>query len=557
MECDLGSWGDVWLSFEVLERDLLARIGRLRTKRGDVETPLLLPVVNPSVQPISCEELKKDFGCEALIANAYLLRKNFAEEVKARGVHDFLNFDRVVFTDSGAYQILVYGGVEATAEEMARFEEEIDVDVAVILDVPTGWNKRWEKAEQTVTETIRRARLTLGSLTRSDILWVGPVQGGDHLDLVARSASEIGRMPFQIYALGSPTQVMERYLFSTLVDMIVTAKRNLPVEKPLHLFGAGHPFMFSLAVALGCDIFDSAAYALFAREGKYMTEYGTVRLRNLRYFPCSCEVCSKHTPAEVLGLQAGERMRLLAWHNLGSCFAEIRRIKEAIREGRLWELLEVRCRGHPALLGALKGLRTYEAFIEAGSPVTKPRGLFYCDSTGLARPEVVGHRMMLREWTPPRKDDVLLLLPQPVSKPFHRSREYRRVMGLLGRALGEDFGRVHVCGYAAPFGVVPVELDEVYPLSQFESVALVDGETVQYVAERVEEYLSGGARGYKSVVLHSNMEDLGVRVEEACVRVCGASGVRFQKSVAEEKPWGKTALENLVRVVSAEIGAVS
>ena len=134
------------------------------------------------------------------------------------------------------------------------------------------------KAVYSVDETLRRAKKALGLFTRRDILWVGPVQGGNHLDLVTKSAKEMAKFPFSIYALGSPTQVMEHYLFDYLVDMIMEAKRNLPVERPLHLFGAGHPFMFALAVALGCDIFDSAAYAIYAREGKYMTDYGTERL---------------------------------------------------------------------------------------------------------------------------------------------------------------------------------------------------------------------------------------------------------------------------------------
>ena len=98
----------------------------------------------------------------------------------------------------------------------------------------------------------------------------------------------MGKLPFQIHALGSPTEVMESYRYDVLADMILTAKKGLPVERPLHLFGAGHPAMFSLAVALGCDLFDSAAYALYARENRYMTENGTWRLEEMDYFPCCC-----------------------------------------------------------------------------------------------------------------------------------------------------------------------------------------------------------------------------------------------------------------------------
>jgi len=161
-------------------------------------------------------------------------------------------------------------------------------------------------------------------------------------------------MPFDIYALGSPTQVVEQYRFDVLIDMIVAAKEHLPPEKPFHLFRAGHPFMLSFAVATGCDIFDSAAYALFARREKYLTNYGTANLRDLQYFPCACKICSKYTPKELSEMPSKEREHLLAWHNLNLCFAEIRRVKQAINNGRLWELLEIRAKNHPSLFRAFK-----------------------------------------------------------------------------------------------------------------------------------------------------------------------------------------------------------
>ena len=126
------------MSFEVLAKDLLGRIGKLQTKRGNVETPVLLPVVNPLLQAISPKEMSRDFGCKAIITNAYLLKKNFGDEVCVKGIHDFLDFDNTVVTDSGAYQILVYGNIEATQEEIIAYQEAIDTDVGVFLDVPTG-----------------------------------------------------------------------------------------------------------------------------------------------------------------------------------------------------------------------------------------------------------------------------------------------------------------------------------------------------------------------------------------------------------------------------------
>ncbi|MGB9714660.1 MAG: tRNA guanosine(15) transglycosylase TgtA, partial [Candidatus Bathyarchaeales archaeon] len=352
------------MSFEVKEKDLLARIGRLKTKSGTVETPLLFPVINPVTQPIPPRRIREDFGFKALITNAYILKKHFQNQPAEKGIHKFLDYDGVIMTDSGAYQILVYGDIEASPEEIVKYQEQIGADIATILDLPTGWKVSKEHAEKTVKETISRAKQFFNIKTREDILWVGPVQGGRHLDLVTYSAIEMGKLPFHIYALGSPTEVMERYRFDVLVDMIMTAKMNLPLDKPLHLFGAGHPFMFSLAVALGCDFFDSAAYAIYAREDRYMTETGTLRLNEIEYFPCLCQNCTSKTPKQVLEMPKEKRQVFLAEHNLHVCVSELNRIKQAIKDGRLWEHLEVRARGHPALFQALKRLRKYSDFIE-------------------------------------------------------------------------------------------------------------------------------------------------------------------------------------------------
>ncbi len=544
------------LAFEVVEKDLLGRIGRLTTKTGVVETPLFLPVVNPLVQPLSPRTMEQDFDCQAIIANAYLLKKNFGDEVMSRGIHEFLGFNRVVMTDSGAYQILVYGDVDVNPVEIARFQEDIGSDIAVILDIPTGWNVPREKAKNTVEETLRRARLTLKSLTRKDVLWVGPIQGGNHLDLVAHSATTIGEMGFQISALGSPTQVMERYLFSVLVDMIMTAKQNTPFEKPFHLFGAGHPFMLSFAVAMGCDMFDSAAYALYARQDKYLTDYGTSRLRTMEYFPCSCDVCSKHTPKDLREMSPRERERLLARHNLSAVFTEIRRIKQAIREGRLWELLELRSRSHPSLLDALKRLQDYRRFLEIHSPSSKGRGVFFFDATGLARPAVLRHQIKLSKWQPPRGYRVLVFLPPPTSKPFHRSREVKRILRSVENVV-EDLNTIQFCVYAAPFGVVPLKLDDVYPLSQFEASFPLDIETKDYVINQVRTYILAGNHECTDVVLHVETDTFGKRLTRECEDACSKRGLTFLASEATEKTWNKPSVESLVSQISRALKNVN
>jgi 7-cyano-7-deazaguanine tRNA-ribosyltransferase len=515
------------MSFEIKDKDMLARIGKLKTKSGTVETPLLFPVINPSIQPVSPRRLKNDFGFEAIITNAYILKKRFQNHPVEKGLHKFLDFDGVVMTDSGAYQILVYGDVEVSPAEIVEYQERIDSDIATILDIPTGWKVSREHSEKTVAETLQRAKDFFKTKTREDILWVGPVQGGRHLDLVAKSSVAMGKLPFQIHALGSPTEVMENYRFDVLVDMIMTAKMNLPIERPLHLFGAGHPVMFSLAVALGCDLFDSAAYALYARENRYMTENGTWRLSELDYFPCPCPKCAGETPKEVMDKTPKEREAFLAEHNLYVCLAELKRIKQAIRDGRLWEHLEMRAHAHPALLTALKKLKNYEDFIEKYSPTAKRSGLFFFNSVGLARPEVIHYRnRMLERYCPPEDARILLLVPQTRNKPFHKTREFKKIKQTLQR-LGEKLsGSIHVCFYAAPFGLIPLELDEVYPLSQHETALPLDRETVEYVASQVSDYIKRAH--YETVVLLHDSQHWDDSVKKMCRKTCLKKGIRFE-----------------------------
>jgi 7-cyano-7-deazaguanine tRNA-ribosyltransferase len=503
------------MSFEVKEKDLLARIGKLKTKTATVETPLLFPVINPSIQPVPPKRLREEFGFEAVITNAYILKKRYQNKPLEQGVHKFLDFNGVVMTDSGAYQILVYGSVETTQAEIVEYQERIGSDIATILDIPTGWKVTKEHAKTTVKETLKRAKDFFKTKTRDDILWVGPVQGGRHLDLVAESAVETGKLPFQIHALGSPTEVMESYRFDVLTDMIMTAKMNLPIERPLHLFGAGHPIMFSLAVALGCDFFDSAAYALYARENRYMTENGTWRLSELSYFPCQCPKCASETPKTVMEKTTKERETFLAEHNLHVCLAELKRIKQAVRDGKLWEHLEMRAHAHPALLTALKNLKNYEAFIEKHSPTVKSSGLFFFDSHGLTRPEIVHYRNRLSErYIPPQEARILLLAPQTRSKPFHKAAEYQKINDVLKRLNKEHSDAVHVCFYAAPFGMTPLELDEVYPLSQHEIALPLDEETVRYVAKQVADYIKRSR--YETVVFLHDPEHWDSTVKRMC-----------------------------------------
>jgi len=506
------------LSFEINQRDVLGRIGVFETKSGKLETPTLFPVVNPLAQEIPPRTMFERLGCKALITNAYLIRRRVGN-AGVTDIHDFLDFPGIIATDSGAYQILRYGEVEVSPLEVIQYQESIQTDIGVILDVPTGSRASKTHAAETVKETIKRADQAQKAITRRDIAWVGPIQGGMFPDLVAHSAREMAKRGFDIYALGSPTEVMEQYLFADLADMIFAAKANLPSSAPFHLFGAGHPFMLAFAVALGCDLFDSAAYILYARRGRYLTSAGTLHLAQMEYFPCRCNACAKTSPDEVRSRPIIERTQFLAEHNLAACLQEIDTIKEAIVEGRLWELVEVRCRSHPSLLEGFRRIGEHQADMTRGASSTKRKGIFYFDSTSLQRPEYVMYlERLTRDYEPPKTAKTALLVPAARQGPEGRASMHAELTG-VGRG-------THVCLYSPPYGIVPSELEDTFPFMHTEIPGEPDPETLKTMAEAVRKYLTKN-RSYRSiVVVHSNV-DWQRRFARMCGRICRGKGLRF------------------------------
>ena len=124
------------------------------------------------------------------------------------------------------------------------------------------------------------------------------------------------------------------------------------------MFGCGHPMLFPMSIALGADLFDSAAYALFARDGRLLTPWGTERIDDLVDWPLLMPCVAQQTPAEVRALKPKQREELLAHYNLEVTLAELARCKQAVREGKIWQLAEQRSHQHPALREAFLWLTT-------------------------------------------------------------------------------------------------------------------------------------------------------------------------------------------------------
>jgi 7-cyano-7-deazaguanine tRNA-ribosyltransferase len=440
--------------FEVGHSDLAGRIGRLQTLHGVVETPAFVPVVHPVRQTVSTQFLKK-MGFDLVITNAYITLRHYGDEARRRGIHDIINYDGAVMTDSGGYQVLEYGSVEVEPEMMARFENDIKSDISIPLDRPTGYGLNYEKAKEYVETTLKNAIESLCVIDNNNTgaIWVAPVQGAEHSDLVEHSARELDKMGFQLMALGSPVELMEAYEFAMLARMIVSAKRVVPA-KPVHLFGAGHPLTIPLAVALGCDTFDSASYMLYAKDNRYMTPNGTVRLGELAYISCQCPVCSSHTVQELHNMEMDKRIIEIAKHNLHILKAEVEAVKQAIMDGRLWEYVMQKARAHPKLMEAAQIFKDIE-MLEDGTPLFKERAIFFYDPIDQHRPEAKRFRKTVAKFRSSRKK--LVLCPEDEIHPFYTTTTYKDIVKRLPDA--------QICSYNPFLGIIPAEISDVFPAS--------------------------------------------------------------------------------------------
>ncbi|MEM2221655.1 MAG: tRNA guanosine(15) transglycosylase TgtA [Ignisphaera sp.] len=439
------------------EIDLAGRIGRISTRHGYIETPYIFPVVDPILrnQYVSLDEILS-IGFNGIITNAYILKKHRGA---VGDIHGYLNFSGVVMTDSGAYQILRYGDVEVGNREIVMYQCEAKSDIGVILDIPTSAGVDRETALRSADETYRRAVEALDVVESCrDTLWTLPIQGGTYLDILehyAEKSVELFYSGYSLYALGSPTTLLEQYDLDKIIDMIFTVRSVIPFSAPLHLFGAGHPLIVPFAVALGIDTMDSASYILYAKDGRYMTSKGTYRLEDLGYFPCTCPLCSKHSPEDIQRMPRSKRVEFLALHNLYTILREFREVKQAIREGRLWEYIEGKAGSHPAARRAFEQLKKYAEFIYRHSPIVKPnaKAVFILSRDSVYNPRIMVPRRRVVERFNPKARCIDLV-------PYTRGR-----IPLGNRSRGSECLSYI---YFPILGVAPLQLANRYPYSQFE-----------------------------------------------------------------------------------------
>jgi 7-cyano-7-deazaguanine tRNA-ribosyltransferase len=429
-------------NFEVRTYDAAGRLGELDVPRAGVtvRTPTILPVVNPHVQTVAPSTLETEFGAEILITNSYILHGSdeLREPALEQGLHDLLDFSGAIMTDSGSFQLAEYGDIDVTTAEILQFQQDIGSDIGTPVDIPTPPDVDRERAEDELATTQDRLERAAATDT-GEMLVSAPVQGSTYPDLRERAAREARSTGLDVFPLGAVVPLMNEYRYADLANVVAACKRGLGETGPVHLFGAGHPMMFAMAAALGCDLFDSAAYALYARDDRYLTVRGTELLDDLERFPCHCPVCTEHAPDGLRGMDDDTREELLARHNLHVTYGEVRTVQQAIRSGNLLELVDSRARGHPTMLDGYRALLDHAAQLERTDPVSKD-AFFYTSAESARRPEVLRHHERLDRF---ELDAETVLLTEGSS-----NDRYDETWGIL-----------------PPFGPYPRELAETYPLT--------------------------------------------------------------------------------------------
>ncbi|MFX1389651.1 MAG: tRNA guanosine(15) transglycosylase TgtA [Promethearchaeota archaeon] len=490
------------MKWEVSDFDALGRIGKLTIKDKQMITPNLFPVVHPYKNILSTSDLKK-LGAQCVFTNAYIIYKNenLRDEILKNGLHSHLNYDGIVATDSGAFQKYIYDkeNLEIQPEDIEKFQEDIGTDFAVILDEPVQPDDDYETAKEKVDITIQRARDNLKRRIKDKCHWFGPIHGANFDDLLKTSIIEMNKLDFDVYAIGGLVKSLLNYRFDLVIKILLNVKTNLVWNKPIHMFGLGLPQFFSLAVACGCDLMDSAAYILFAKENRYFTlSTGTRKLEELEEFPCHCPICCEYQPKEVLNFDEKIRTELIAKHNLYISFSELRTIRQAIKEGNLWELVEQRIRNHPSLAQASTVIKDYLPLFEKHEKLYKTHGRLYSTPESSQRPLIYRYESKLKNnYRVPEDVKFLIILPELDVK-GEQSPSIRSYLELIDNNSIIPRTLIHIVLLSDFYGIIPLELSSTFPLGQYESVDLLkeNVEIYENLYQKVESFFKNYSYHY-------------------------------------------------------------
>jgi queuine tRNA-ribosyltransferase len=358
--------------FELLKTDPSgARLGRLHTAHGTVETPAFMPVGTAGTVKGLTQQMLEELGVEILLANTYhlFLRPGHERIREMGGLHRFMSWSRAILTDSGGYQVFSLADLRAVREEGVHFRSHLDghehfltperaveiqvalgSDIAMVLDecvaLPADRTRVAEAARRTLAWA-RRAQQHFARVAdpeRQALFAI--VQGGTDATLRRENTAALVALDFPGYAIGG-LAVGEPHELTCAMTSVVT--EQLPADRPRYLMGVGKPEHLLEYVTRGVDMMDCVLPSRNARNGQLFTRQGRLQIKNAEFVTdqrppdeaCACMVCRRYTRAYLRHLfVSGEILAatLNTYHNLYFYLETMRRIRQAIAEGTVAHL---------------------------------------------------------------------------------------------------------------------------------------------------------------------------------------------------------------------------
>ncbi|TAN56744.1 MAG: tRNA guanosine(34) transglycosylase Tgt [Magnetospirillum sp.] len=352
-------------SFDLLATDGAARLGRVHTAHGIIDTPAFMPVGTAGTVKAMMPGSVAATGAQIVLGNTYhlMLRPGAERVARLGGLHRFMNWPGPILTDSGGFQVmslaklrkLTEDGVtfqshhdgskhHLTPESSMRIQHLLDADITMAFDECTPFPATPEQAAQSMRLSMRwAARSKAAFVPRPGYGLFGIVQGGVYPELRAESARALMEIGFDGYAVGGlAVGEGQEAMFATL-DVTTPL---LPPDRPRYLMGVGRPSDIIGAVLRGVDMFDCVMPTRSGRTAQAFTRRGTVNLRNARHQDdprpleegCGCPACRDHSRAYLHHLIRSEEIlgpMLLTWHNIQAFQDLMRGLRAAIAEGRV------------------------------------------------------------------------------------------------------------------------------------------------------------------------------------------------------------------------------
>lgn len=358
------------LNFGLIAKDNLSRTGLIKTLRGEILTPVFMPVgTNATVKAMTPEELK-EIGAEVILANTYHLYLRPGHEVirSVGGLHRFMNWDGPILTDSGGFQVYSLALLRNITEEGVYFRSHVDgsmhfigpreammiqsalgSDIAMVFDECTPYPATYEYTLNSLRLTMKWARIckewVMGKGSQDKQALFGIVQGGMYKDLRRQSLEELIEIGFDGYAVGGLSVGEPKELMYEIINFIGPL---LPEDKPRYLMGIGDLMDIIVAVEAGFDMFDCVMPTRNARNGTLFTSQGRISIKRAEYKAdsepldpeCTCYTCRNYTRAYLRHLFLTKEilsMRLNTIHNIYFYLTFFKKLREAINSGRFNE----------------------------------------------------------------------------------------------------------------------------------------------------------------------------------------------------------------------------